>query len=452
MLITFVALGVDIFHLVVTRNELQNAADAGALAGARYLYNEDGTAINDSGYTAKNGTVLQSCNTLAITAATTNKSDNSNVEVGVNDVQRGHWSFACKHFTPNNSTAPVDLWNIPTMCTNNSNCPNSDSSCLDRDVNFINALQVTVHRESTQVSAWFSRILGYLGFTQSATAVAYIGFAGSIPPLDADLPIAICKESIFVNNNYSCNIGRMLNSGNNSNTSNTAGWTNFSQDPKCSTANPSNVDICNGNPNELLFGIGLGTTGGTDDKVLQKLVNCPESPTNTGKTWDVTLAVIDCPGNNVSNCSELLGAVTVRIVWITVNGTKYDDVPYSLQDSEIPGGVWPSSADKAMLVADLSTYFQGSNKNDTFPTYPAGTTFGAVYNGTDEDSGKVRWASLVKKFGLKNVTDPNTGYAQYASFVDKSVYFVPSCVPHEPTGTSSGNNFGVLAQIPVLVN
>ena len=34
----FTALAVDIGHLYVVRNELQNAADAGALAGARRLF------------------------------------------------------------------------------------------------------------------------------------------------------------------------------------------------------------------------------------------------------------------------------------------------------------------------------------------------------------------------------------------------------------------------------
>ncbi len=45
------ALAIDFSHLYVVRNELQNAADAGALAGARFLYTEDGSAINYAGNT-----------------------------------------------------------------------------------------------------------------------------------------------------------------------------------------------------------------------------------------------------------------------------------------------------------------------------------------------------------------------------------------------------------------
>ena len=40
------ALAVDYGHFFVVKNELQNAADAGALAGARDLYSPDGKNIN----------------------------------------------------------------------------------------------------------------------------------------------------------------------------------------------------------------------------------------------------------------------------------------------------------------------------------------------------------------------------------------------------------------------
>ena len=95
VLVGVAALVIDIGHLAVTKNELQNAADAGALAGARCLYIDDGTAINEA------------CNQTAIDAATANQCDNLPVEVSAGDVERGHWTFATKTFTPDNSTQPV---------------------------------------------------------------------------------------------------------------------------------------------------------------------------------------------------------------------------------------------------------------------------------------------------------------------------------------------------------
>ena len=92
-LLGFLALAIDMGYLWVAQNELQNAADAGSLAGARFLTNQDGS-INTN------------ANQLAYNAATSNKSTNIPAEVnwsGGNsgDVQRGHWSFATRTFTPN---------------------------------------------------------------------------------------------------------------------------------------------------------------------------------------------------------------------------------------------------------------------------------------------------------------------------------------------------------------
>ena len=46
VLLAFGALAVDLGYLMMVKNELQNAADAGALAGARELYPDEGTRCN----------------------------------------------------------------------------------------------------------------------------------------------------------------------------------------------------------------------------------------------------------------------------------------------------------------------------------------------------------------------------------------------------------------------
>jgi hypothetical protein len=422
MILAFVALAVDIGHLVVTKNELQNAADAGALAGARYLYNDDGSLVNEG------------CNAIAMAAAKANNSDNVEVDVEQNDVQRGHWSFTTKTFTPNNATAPTQLWDVSW-------------ETLDADTNFINAVQVTAWRSDPTVGSWFAKIFGFQGFLQSATAVAYIGFAGSLRPTDADQPIAICKQSLKINPNdpYQCNIGRMLNSGSNDATHNTAGWTNFTQ--PCSTANTSEMRdlVCaDGNPVMLNYGAGIGSTGGVQDITLADLMQCwnqqadSDSDGQADELWPMMLPVIDCPGNNVSNCADLLGAVYVNIVWIEKKANDYRDAPTEMH-------TWEAATD-ATLVADVEQYFVPQGANDIFPVFPAGTTVADVANDDTRESGQVRWASFVGHFNLQNA-DGN-----YATFAKKSIYFLPDCSPHELVGNSQGENFGVLARIPVLVD
>ena len=38
-----------------------------------------------------------------------------------------------------------------------------------------------------------------------------------------------------------------------------------------------------------------------------------------------------------------------------------------------------------------------------------------------------------------------------AFYEDKTIYFLPSCTPNIPAGRTGGENFGLLARIPVLV-
>ncbi|TLD41877.1 MAG: Von Willebrand factor type A domain protein, associated with Flp pilus assembly [Candidatus Jettenia ecosi] len=378
------AFAVDIGHLCVVQNELQNAADAGALAGARFLYNEDGTAVNED------------ANQIAYNTATANMGEGKAVEVNwsggnAGDVQRGHWSFAASTFTPNASLNPVDLIN------------RSDGD-LDADPDFINAVRVITRRKSSPASSFFARVFGYQGFTLQKEAVAYIGFAGTLQPGDVDQPIAICIDSILQNDQYQCTVGRMSNSDKNKNTT---GWTDFNQENPCqggTNANAVKNLVCgDGNPEPIYLGKDMATNGGVIASAFDDIIGCWNDwieQMGTEILWNLTLPVITCPGNNVSPCEEVVGAVNVNVVWITdKEDPKYNDAPKKMED-------WTSG---------------------------------------DKD-GKKRWDSFVAHFNLQNVDGSPAPYEK------KSIYFKPDCNPHiPPTGTSGGKNFGILAKIPVLV-
>jgi Flp pilus assembly protein TadG len=392
LLVGFAALSIDIGHICVARGELQNAADAGALAGARVLYNNQGTAINTG------------ANQVAYDTATANDSDMAAVEVnwsGGNsgDVQRGHWTFATKTFTPNDSTAPVDLWNV-------------SSSELDQNLNFINAVRVIARRQATPVASFFAGIFGHQGFQISADAVAYIGFAGTLLPFDVEQPIAICAEAIVnESGEYSCNTGRMINSGQNVATSETGGWTSFSQDDACTGGtNAQEVKslVCgSGNPDSLSLGAETATNGGEIQSAFNELLQCWLDTTGQTQPWNMTLPVVTCPGNNVGTCEELIGAVNVNVIWVTGAG---DDPSYLYAPTQMAG------------IGDFGDWSMD-------PSTP----------------GQTRWNSFVGHFQLKNVDGSPAPYSK------KSIYFLPDCTPHEPSGVSGGDNYGVLAKVPVLV-
>ncbi len=388
MLLGFAALAIDLTHLYVVRNELQNAADAGALAGARDLYLNDGTAVNPG------------ANQTAYDTATANRSETVAVEVNwtsgnTGDIQRGHWTFATRTFTPNASLAPTDLWDV------------SDDE-LDADLNFINAVRSVTRREfNPPVASFFARIFGYGAFQLSAWAVAYIGFAGTLTPFDVTEPIALCEESLLTpTGDYSCNIGRMINSGQNVQNSETGGWTSFDQEdnPCNGGTNAQEVKslVCSGgNPDPIDLGAPIATTGGQIQSAFQELIDCWDAgSSNKTQPWEITLVVISCPGNNVGTCEEVTGAVTVNVVWITGAGAdpQYNNAP---------------------------TQMGGWSNNDP--------------------DGEVRWNDFVTSFTFQNVDGTPAPYNT------KSIYFLPDCTSHDPIGHTGGTNYGILAKVPVLV-
>jgi Flp pilus assembly protein TadG len=379
MLLGFVALAIDMGHLYVARNELQNAADAGALAGASELFTADMTAINTD------------ANQIAFDMATANIADGTAAEVenpltNNGDVQRGHWSMNTRTFTPNASTVFVQLsgrtWND-----------------LDADTDFINAVRVKTRRKTRQITSFFARIINpiWTGFEGYAEAVAYVGPAGSEMTWEIDAPIAICAQSVVQTEGYppdpfdpsapsptgpscwevdppgdippgwgncavSCSSGNMLDSGTDAgqptSSHNTAAWINFTTDDVggCDQADASDMDklVCKGE-NALPAGVdtkieageNVGATGGVQASTYKKFKKCWEGAYNClGQedesgvcpdalrlyvdsadeglvpewTWKLKLPVVDCPGNNVSGCPEVVGVICVELIWMTNTG------------------------------------------------------------------------------------------------------------------------------------
>ncbi|WP_111412462.1 TadG family pilus assembly protein [Billgrantia lactosivorans] len=393
MLLAFTALSVDGGNLFVARNELHNAADAGALAGARFLYTEDGSSVNPQ------------ANAHAESAAKANNSQNSEVEVV--SVKRGHWSFGSRTFTPDESLDPVDLHEKTT----------AELDVYDPYEPFINAVEVVTAREQTPVAAFFGRVLGFEGYEASARAVAYIGFAGTLRPEDVDQPIAMCREAITDGDSYSCDVGRFIPEGDQ-----TGGWTNFAHDDSgASSASELKALICgDGNPEEMHFGEDISTNNGQVQAAFQALYECWVEETDKERLWSLTLPVVDCE-EGIAPSNPLVGAVNLNIAWIVDQANKIDDdAPWKMEeppeDSEgVSPGTWENSDP------------DGVTRWDDFVT---------AMNIRDSDGSLATWSSDSQESGWRQ----------------KSIYFLPSCSYHEPKGQSGGENFGILAEIPVLVD
>ena len=132
----FVALAVDAGHLFKVRAELQNAADAAALAGVRDL---NGTTAHFAAARAASQAYAQA-----------NGADGTPVTVSASDVILGNWNFATRSFTPLLSPAPQ-----------------------------VNAVKVTANRtgaENGAVGTFFAPLVGekdWYGDEERATAAKY---------------------------------------------------------------------------------------------------------------------------------------------------------------------------------------------------------------------------------------------------------------------------------------
>ena len=412
-LLSFGALAVDISSLLMVRNELQNAADAGALAAARRLYVASGEAVNPGS------------NLVGVNAAKANTAQNVVVELtgdpsaNSGDVQRGHWKWSDRSFTPNSSLLATTL----------SEVTNAE---LDADNSFINAVRVKVRREATPAHSYLSKVMSFSNFPMQAEAIAYIGFAGTFLPGEATDPIALCEQALKnAQGEYSCGTGRMINSGG-GDTHNTAGWTNFTQAP-CATASSSSVRPyvgCSAIPApEITLQVGMGTTGGMTQNTWDRFFNCWYTSNNTDSdarpdiVQNLNLPVIDCPSNNVGNCEKLVGAANVNLLWmIRQTDPKFDWVPLKMTGG---GG---------------------------FPDWecPLAITGGGKPKDLNEGQFRACWGNFINHFSLVNYA--GVSVADFSdSELQKSMFFIPDCDAHVPVGVTAGPNLGVLAKIPVLV-
>ncbi len=435
-LLGFAVLAIDLNNLYLAKSELQNAADAGALEGARLLYNDDATInIGQTGTSAVVG---------ATNAAVANTSQGDAAEVV--SVDRGHWEF---------KTNLVDANGIVRGGTFTANATTTAAELLDADGNYklfqdlnldpneINAVEVVAARQLTPVQAFFGPILGINGYQAQAQAVAYVGFAGTIEPGVLDFPMAVCEHRLKDDNgDWSCSVGRLISSNETDTSGQTAGWTDFGQEEVCSGgANTSTIrdmfscgDLLNP---ELLLGKEMNVIGGEVQTVFDAIHTCWGSlaelelnPLDTSpcvlkkqpdeqpdQPWSVTLPIIKCDDSNPGPCNQLMGAVSLDILWINRSAANVEG---DTLNQEAP---WQMADWNAHTAADV----------------------------TDVCDGKLRWDSFVNHFQIKSGPGGELATFDNGGYGDNTIYFSPSCDPHVPVGGTGGANFGIRAAVPVLV-
>jgi Flp pilus assembly protein TadG len=389
VMLGFAALAIDFGRRMVVENEVQIAVDAGALAGGRALYLDDGS-LNIAGANA----IAQ--------AATGDNSPSGQTFADVT-VKVGNWTFSSHTFVELQSS--VDFSVLIGL----------SPAALDARTDFINAVQVTA--ATTGVTNFLGGLFGYADFDVEKNAVAWRGFAGGLGPGEADQPIAICLEAIQNGaGTYDCSIGRMLTDNDD-----TARWTDFEQGPNgtcpggAASANVVGglVDCSGGvNEEEIPTGNGLGTTNSVQASTFMTLEDCFLA-NDPPRVMKVTLPVIDCTGSNT--CGTVVGAVNVDIVWVKKqNDPNFDNVPTILLPAEGDDPLWE--------YAD---------------------------NGTN---GEARWESFrspePEGFNLKNDLQ---GTPAIWNDRTTTIFFKPSCEKAPNSGPPGGVASNVWSKYPKLV-
>ncbi len=420
VLMGMVAIALDIGHLAVVRNQVQNAADAGALAGARVLYTSvSGTTI----------IVNPAANEIASAVTSTNESDGFGVEARPEDITKGHWCFNCTGpdgergvFTPNDA---VTSFSLNTL----------NFADLDADPNYINAVRVIASRgPAIQAASYFARIFGHTGFSVKAEAVAWLGSAGS--SFRVDQPLAICRQSMVnEKNEENCKGGKLINSN-----VETGAWTNLEQGATGCDGASSKTEvvplICPDQtiPKDVHYGQPMSLVNGEVQPALDGLRNCWLSNSSLDSNsdhvpdhvWRLLLPMIDCDDPSPM-CKKLIGAIDLEVYWITPNGND----PHF---NRIP---------KVFYIDP------GTGGPEIEYTCPATCSPAPCPSLISEEGRKLCWLKFLDFFKVTDgnnepYTLENTGYTP------NTIYFKPSCeFKHE--GISGGAPSNVIAKIPKLV-
>jgi hypothetical protein len=199
----------------------------------------------------------------------------------------------------------------------------------------------------------------------------------------------------------------------------------------------------------------MGTTGGELQTVFDRFMNqwltCATNEVDTDndgvpdtsvpldtngddwpdQSWGMRLPVIDCPSNNVSPCSTLVGAVNVTMLWILRNTSPdYSDTPLYMDN-------WTCEVDGLVSITAMEQAL--------------GRPVSSARNGDlTEEQRLACWQDFVSEFNLMTWNDvPISDLAP--SEIQKTMFFLPECEV-DIGGVTGGQNFSILAKVPVLVD
>lgn len=295
-LIGMLGAAVDLGALYSARGEVQNAADAAALAAANTMITWDANNLA----IAHTDTALASAQNYSSRNRAQGVTLNLRQPVG-DDFTIGYWD---------NQAGDFDLARTGMGLS---------------DPDDITGVQVRVRRDdsaNTPVRTFFSGIVGVNQVPIAATATAFLGWAGSAPAGGVDLPIAVDEDALKGDGDPFCGKEITFHSEQDENGS----WTTFFDWPANSPTVDDYVCGCRETP-QLDVGDMINITNGNlSNNVFQHLKQRFNNHAVNGQ-WTVTLPVYKSGGN--SGAVEVVGFANMVIT--DVRTAPYKDVTGFLQ-------------------------------------------------------------------------------------------------------------------------
>lgn len=297
------ATAVDLGVAFTARNQLQNAADASALAAANTMI---GIGAKDKAI-AQPATALSTAGTIA----------GANKALGVNtnlksppgeDFVVGFYDTSVGDFDPDRTGLGIS------------------------DPDDLTAARVRVRRDAqanTPVATYFARILGINQFEVSAVSTAYRGYPAGVPQGAVDLPIAVKDTALTNGDQPDCGKYLTFHSEGEEN----AEWTTFFTSPSNDNTVDDYVCGCREVP-ALSVGDQINVTNGNLSTSTWNHLRERFNDNKSSGQWQVTLPVVSDAG----------AATTVNVVGFTtfviteVRGAPYKDLTGFLKcEVVIPG-------------------------------------------------------------------------------------------------------------------
>jgi Flp pilus assembly protein TadG len=287
VLLAMAAAAIDVGHALVARNELQNTADASALAGTRALgvIYEGMTAAQQQTYTLTSGDQAAIV-AAAQQTAVANRAAGVPITVNTADIAIGTWNPTTRVHTPT--------------------------------VNQPKAVRVLVRRDASAngpISTFLAGVVGLTSVNVSAVATADMTAVGQTAPGQLDVPFGI---SSYYFTQFGC--GDTIKFYPNDGTPQAcSAWNTFDQSPSNANTLRTIIDGLRTGTYQspgTAPGDTLNFTNGNVASVFPNLINLYNAKKDANGNWDVFVPVYDspsCAANENSGALPIVGYAEARI-------------------------------------------------------------------------------------------------------------------------------------------